>query len=92
MRADSVGGVEPATASAAVVTAADATVDDAAPSSATGIPLLQPPTPEESAAPIVSLGFADGESVALAEDDPRVGSFRAAAAAVLGDAAAAGPS
>jgi len=51
-----------------------------------------PPAPAADAAPIVSLVFADGESVALAEDDPRVGSFRAAAAAMLGDAPATGPS
>jgi hypothetical protein len=92
MRVDSIGGIEPATAAPAVVTAADAIVGGAEPPAATVIPLPQSLPPEESAAPIVSLGFADGESVALAEDDPRVGSFRAAAAAVLGDAAAAGPS
>ena len=50
------------------------------------------PASLEPAAPVVSLGFADGESVALADDDPRVGPFRAAAAAMLGDAPAAGPS
>ena len=38
-----------------------------------------------TAAPIVSLGFADGESVALGDDDPRVAPFRAAAAAMLAD-------
>lgn len=31
----------------------------------------------------VTLGFADGASVALADDDPRVRTFRAAAAALL---------
>jgi len=66
-------------------------------------PLVAPPTPPgpptspagevavpivEPIAPIVSLGFADGESVALADDDPRVGSFRAAAAAMLGETTA----
>jgi hypothetical protein len=56
--------------------------------SADGAVVPTPPAPPVPA-PIVSLGFADGQSVALADDDPRVVSFRAAAAAMLGDAPAA---
>jgi hypothetical protein len=36
-----------------------------------------------SVLPAVGLVFADGDSVQLAEDDPRVRTFRAAAAALL---------
>jgi hypothetical protein len=53
-----------------------------APAADLPVPVLDP------VAPIVSLGFADGESVALSDDDPRVGSFRAAAAAMLGETTA----
>ncbi len=38
---------------------------------------------EPSPVSVVGLVFADGESVQLAEDDPRVRTFRAAAAALL---------
>ena len=37
----------------------------------------------DSGEPAVTLGFADGASVALEADDPRVRTFRAAAAALL---------
>ena len=83
----------PALVAAPVVSVAD---PGTAPSAETPLPPAPaptlPPAPAADAAPIVSLVFADGESVALAEDDPRVGSFRAAAAAMLGDAPATGPS
>ena len=39
--------------------------------------------PPLAAPPAVGLVFADGDSVQLAEDDPRVRTFRAAAAALL---------
>jgi hypothetical protein len=43
-----------------------------------------PPAPRPEAAPTaVGLVFADGDSVQLAEDDPRVRTFRAAAEALL---------
>lgn len=45
-------------------------------------PSAQEPRHEDRASS-VTLGFADGASVALADDDPRVRTFRAAAAALL---------
>jgi len=43
-------------------------------------PLVDPPEPE----PLVGLGFADGDVLELAADDPRAAGFRDVAAAVLG--------
>jgi hypothetical protein len=54
----------------------------------TGVPGIDPPAAaepatQESPSTAVGLVFADGASVELAADDPRVRTFRAAAAAVL---------
>jgi hypothetical protein len=58
----------------------------AAPLEAPVVP-ASPPSPELAATPAragaVSLGFADGQAVELAADDPRAESLRAAAAALL---------
>jgi hypothetical protein len=51
------------------------------------VALASPPSPELVVSPAragaVSLGFADGQAVELAADDPRAESLRAAAAALL---------
>lgn len=44
----------------------------------------EPPEPLENPEPTVGLGFADGDVLELAADDPRLAGFQDAAAAVLG--------
>jgi hypothetical protein len=48
-----------------------------------GAVLQDAPTAWHEVVPTVGLVFADGDSVQLADDDPRVRTFRAAAAALL---------